>query len=347
MGSVQISSTNSAMFTCALYPNDPKQSAKNNGRHVALTPQKVMKRYRDANKSVGNDEYYASLMENNYKNDDKSSATGGGRFKLRIVVNKANDCVATKQYYNGLFDFSRELSDMCSGEGMSQQMVDENEHLQRLKQHVLDVRIANQGTANNKNNNYIAQDDSAKGDKKLNWKDQSSYSGYEVTIMLCEPHIQTDDVVIPPPSYLDKCHDNFTPVPYPTDDDDVIYNGGNAKQGVFSTNVCASLQFVKPGLWEKANLDAFGLISFDVKKALVRVEFPRFPEGCRKKTFKEVYQLNARVSVDMDTCVVWSAVDELFDENCSTFFVQFNFIVVLLILSPHLLFALLILSPLI
>lgn len=34
-----------------------------------------------------------------------------------------------------------------------------------------------------------------------------------------------------------------------------------------------------------------------MKKALVRVEFPLFSEGCKNKTFREVYQLNARVSV--------------------------------------------------
>ena len=37
-------------------------------------------------------------------------------------------------------------------------------------------------------------------------------------------------------------------------------------------------------------------MALDVKKALVRVEFPVFPEGCKDKTFWEVYQLNARVS---------------------------------------------------
>jgi hypothetical protein len=28
----------------------------------------------------------------------------------------------------------------------------------------------------------------------------------------------------------------------------------------------------------------------------VRLEFPEFPEGCKGRAFREVYQLNARVS---------------------------------------------------
>ena len=126
--------------------------------------------------------------------------------------------------------------------------------------------------------------------------------------MLCEPHIQKDDIVIPTPSYLDKCDANFQPVPYPknnnakvNNDDAMMYNpinNNNNKQGIFQNahNVCNSLQFVAPGPWEKANLNAFELIALDLKKALVRVEFPMFLEGCREKTFREVYQLNARVS---------------------------------------------------
>ena len=35
-----------------------------------------------------------------------------------------------------------------------------------------------------------------------------------------------------------------------------------------------------------------GFMALDVKKALVRVEFPVFPEGCKDKTFREVYQLS-------------------------------------------------------
>lgn len=42
---------------------------------------------------------------------------------------------------------------------------------------------------------------------------------------------------------------------------------------------------------------AFDLIAIIVRKSVVRLEFPEFPEGCKGKAFREVYQLNARVSV--------------------------------------------------
>ena len=48
-----------------------------------------------------------------------------------------------------------------------------------------------------------------------------------------------------------------------------------------------------PGYREaKASLDMTALI---VRKAVVKCEFPNFPEGCKDRAFREVYQLNARV----------------------------------------------------
>jgi hypothetical protein len=43
--------------------------------------------------------------------------------------------------------------------------------------------------------------------------------------------------------------------------------------------------------------DIFEEVGLDVKKAVVKCEFPAFPEGCQGNTFREIYQLNARVSV--------------------------------------------------
>jgi hypothetical protein len=43
----------------------------------------------------------------------------------------------------------------------------------------------------------------------------------------------------------------------------------------------------------KATFDFVGL---QVRKAIVKLEFPEFPEGCKGKAFRDVYQLNARVS---------------------------------------------------
>ena len=39
----------------------------------------------------------------------------------------------------------------------------------------------------------------------------------------------------------------------------------------------------------------FDEVALDVKKAVVRCEMPEFPEGCKGRTFREIYQLNARV----------------------------------------------------
>jgi hypothetical protein len=48
-----------------------------------------------------------------------------------------------------------------------------------------------------------------------------------------------------------------------------------------------------PGFAEaKATFDFTGLA---VRKGVVRCEFPEFPEGCKGKAFRDIYQLNARV----------------------------------------------------
>lgn len=48
-----------------------------------------------------------------------------------------------------------------------------------------------------------------------------------------------------------------------------------------------------PGFREaKATFEMTALIA---RKAVVKCEFPNFPEGCKGRTFREVYQLNARV----------------------------------------------------
>ena len=327
---VKLSTTNSAMFTGTLYPydftstaNDSHNNNEQQQHHAAssLTPSKLNQSHHHAkNKQpAGNDEFYSTLFENS-RNYSDNNDEDGGRFKLRIVISKANEGVTAKKFHDGLFDLSKELlvnNDSSSGgggEGITEEMVKGNETLEKLRQLVLDARIANleevkdnnasttkMNTNSNRGSSYSSNSNEEGGE-------QPPILGYQVTIMLCEPHIQNEDIVIPPPSYLDKCDANFKPVPYPNDNDDTVYNGcGHKGQGggVFSDNVCTSLQFVKPGPWEKANLDAFELIALDLKKALVRVEFPMFPEGCREKTFREVYQLNARVSfVCLVMCVV-------------------------------------------
>ena len=46
----------------------------------------------------------------------------------------------------------------------------------------------------------------------------------------------------------------------------------------------------------KAAKPIFEMLSLKIRKSIVALEFPEFPEGCKDKQFKEVYQLNARVS---------------------------------------------------
>ena len=50
-----------------------------------------------------------------------------------------------------------------------------------------------------------------------------------------------------------------------------------------------------PGL--KEAMAAFEFAQLQVRKAIVKLEFPDFPEGCKGRPFREVYQLNARVSL--------------------------------------------------
>ena len=292
------------MFTGTLYPNDPtKIDGERPAHHVSLTPQRLNES-NNTKQQQGNDEYYSTLFDNSTENNDPD----GGRFKVRVVISKANEGVTATKFYHGLFDFaSKQMANNNnnSGEGITEEMIQQNDTLQKLKQHVLDARIANEENNNGGNN----------GGK------DAPILGYEVTIMLCEPHIENEDIVIPPPSYLDKCDVNFKPVPCPNEEEDVAMyneqrrlNNKNNQGGIFTTdNISQSLQFVSPGPWEKANLDAFELIALDVKKALVRVEFPIFPEGCREKTFREVYQLNARVSGGFAT---WIGAINVFGGRC-------------------------------
>lgn len=297
------------MFTGTLYPNDPtKIDGEPPAHHVSLTPQRLNES-NNTKQQRGNDEYYSTLFDNS---SNENNDPDGGRFKVRVVISKANEGVTATKFYHGLFDFASNQTannnnNNNSGGGITEEMIQQNDTLQKLKQHVLDARIANEDDKNNNASTMGGTD--------------PPILGYEVTIMLCEPHIQNEDIVIPPPSYLDKCDNSFNPVPCPKDEEDhAMYNerrlnNNNNQGGIFATgNISQSLQFVSPGPWEKANLDAFELIALDVKKALVRVEFPIFPEGCREKTFREVYQLNARVrvvfAVYVDRCYlcVWKCL---------------------------------------
>lgn len=46
----------------------------------------------------------------------------------------------------------------------------------------------------------------------------------------------------------------------------------------------------------KGAKEAFDFAALQIRKAVVKLEFPDFPEGCKGRPFRDVYQLNARVS---------------------------------------------------
>lgn len=58
--------------------------------------------------------------------------------------------------------------------------------------------------------------------------------------------------------------------------------------------------------------DVFEELALKVRKAIVRLEFPEFPEGCKGRPFREVYQLNARVSLVVDRMLVETTFSNFF-----------------------------------
>jgi hypothetical protein len=52
-----------------------------------------------------------------------------------------------------------------------------------------------------------------------------------------------------------------------------------------------------PVIGFKEAKEIFEMVALKVRKSIVRLEFPSFPDGCQGRAFKDVYQLNARVSV--------------------------------------------------
>eukprot|EP00581_Thalassiosira_minuscula_P010305 CAMPEP_0183710006 /NCGR_PEP_ID=MMETSP0737-20130205/5899_1 /TAXON_ID=385413 /ORGANISM="Thalassiosira miniscula, Strain CCMP1093" /LENGTH=794 /DNA_ID=CAMNT_0025938227 /DNA_START=292 /DNA_END=2676 /DNA_ORIENTATION=+ len=246
-------------------------------------------------KYSGNDEFYTIHGEDN-EGEHKP-------FQLRINISRAREGLAAIEFYESIFAKRKELAagddngDDVMEDWDVDQWVAQDDHLQELQQRLIDAREQNP----------------EKEGKK-------TPLGYLVEFLLVEPHVPLDEPVIAPPTNLDKTHPNAKANPSnpsisragsrnlsmkSIDEDgeaEVERNAGRAievkyavKRSVFHKNIYASRQFVAPGPWEKANIKAYGDIGLDVRKSLVRVEFPKFPEGCRDRTFREVYQLNARL----------------------------------------------------
>jgi hypothetical protein len=215
---------------------------------------------------LGNDELYL-------RNDASPPP-----FQLRVTVSRATEGLAAKEYYEALFARAKQMAEekgsSGSGGGIGgismSELVEVDDELRSLKEKV----------------EYYANRDSSEtkeGEKPL---------GYYVEVLLLEPHVKETDVVIAPPLCLDK---SSPATRYPDNHSDDENKEDDETKCIFQ-DIFASTQFTTaPGPWEQANIRAYENMVLDVRKALVRVEFPVFPEGCKDKTFREVYQLNARV----------------------------------------------------
>lgn len=229
---------------------------------------------------MGNDKFY--LEQTNI--DDSSSSP---HFQIRITISKAYNAICAKEYYETLCTKRHELS--CDKLIDVESWVSEDEELMTLRQQVLD---------------------SAGDTPKQPQEQQHEALGYYVDLMLIEPQVKPDEIVIAPPLELDKAHPTLRT--HPASDK---YNNEasstrpqtreeeyNTTNNVFERDIYESIQFTTSttaavGPWERLNLKVFNDIGLDIRKALARVEFPIFEEGCKEKTFREVYQLNARVSL--------------------------------------------------
>ena len=203
-----------------------------------------------------------------YEGNDELYLQSQKPFQIRITVSRAREGLAAKKYYESLFAKGRE------GNAVG----DDDEKLKELRDNVEAARLDNGGSGGEDNRGAL---------------------GYYVEMMLLEPYVDESDVAIPPPLALDKSAPNSRS----SGTSEITHIANEERKSVFDQDIFSSPQFNSRGPWEDVNIKAFEHIGLDVRKALVRVEFPVFPEGCKDKTFREVYQLNARVS-SLFLCVI-------------------------------------------
>lgn len=248
---------------------------------------------------TGNDEFYLSNNSrddnSNKQEEEEDSNNSYNNFQLRIIVSKASVGLAINKYHEALFKKRKELDNEDLENSCSNFDVDEwinnDEELSALRQNIIDASttiVNEQG------------DSSSGGESTFSNGQQQGALGYYVQVLLLEPQIPLDANVIAPPVELDKSLPTYLPssssnIQQVSREEE--YKNHQGTKSVFQHDVYKSTQFTKPiGKWERLNILSFMNVVLDVKKALIRVEFPLFPEGCKDKTFREVYQLNARVS---------------------------------------------------
>ena len=232
---------------------------------------------------MGNDKFYLN-----------SSNNKEGRFQIRITVSKASVGLSAKRYYEALYTKRHEL-DIGELEDVDT-WVENDEELSELRQQLIDATSNNVDTENGEEEKPI---------------------GYYIEMLLLEPHIKSSEVVIAPPVELDKSN------PKRSNSSSGSLSGANLSReqennlsltstSIFTRDIyTSSSTLTNPtiGIYEKLNIKVYTNIGLDVRKSLVRIEFPSFSEGCQGKTFREVYQLNARVSCVCGLCLYCCLVD--------------------------------------
>uniref|UniRef100_A0A6U3VKJ7 Protein kinase domain-containing protein n=1 Tax=Ditylum brightwellii TaxID=49249 RepID=A0A6U3VKJ7_9STRA len=120
----------------------------------------------------------------------------------------------------------------------------------------------------------------------------SSDSSFGIKIVCSEVE---GDAAPPPP----KAQDPGLPegyIPHDSDSDsDEEEAGDDLRSYVVDVSLGAEDAAKNEDELPESFKETFDFIGFDIKKALVRCEMPEFPEGCKGKTFRELYQLNARL----------------------------------------------------
>lgn len=272
---------NTAVYNAKLIPCDGKTNEPINPQSIyTLTDNES-----NEIQYMGNDKFY---LNSNASNNEE------GRFQIRITVSKASVGLAAKRYYDALYTKRHEL-DTDELEDVDS-WVENDEELRELRQQLID--------ATNGNNVDTGEE------KPM---------GYYIEMLLLEPHIKSSDVVIAPPVELDKSN----PKRSNSNSSGSSSNGSLSREeennlslssstSIFTRDIyTSSTTLTNPtiGIYEKLNVKVFTNIGLDIRKSLVRIEFPMFSEGCQDKTFREVYQLNARVSCVCGLCLYCCLVD--------------------------------------
>jgi len=255
-----------AAFSAELVPHDADSNTPMDPTSLLLVDEET-----GEFKFMGNDESYLTQKE------------GILPFQLRVNVSRAREGLAAKAYHQALFAGRKGAGnddELFGGDDW----VTEDEKLSGLRQRLIDAR-------------------EHAGEEKDAVDGEGSALGYYVELLLVDPLVPLDEAVIAPPSTLDRASPNAKTLSSSfrgsssamhglddSDDEDIA-----PPKNAFVKDIYSSQKFANPGPWERANTKAFGDVGLDLRKALVRVEFPVFPEGCKEKTFREVYQLNARL----------------------------------------------------